>query len=822
MNLNGHPKSGRQQEQLQLFRRVMTTMNNGLIIVRLGRDDAPKLDVLEINPAAMNMLGVASSDFALKELPEGSNELFDREHARQYAEVLRSGSERDLGELCRAGTTNQPNCFAVRALPLSDLHVGILLEDVTPLKEAEKAVSSLRSMCARVHSVLDANTLLDVLIQEAASVLHAESGVAGFCTSEGVSCFRYLAQGELVPPDRCRASGGELLCRMIAAETPYRITDATRDPRVDKEKAVAFGVRSAIGTPFLDERSEIVGFLELHNKIGAPGFDTMDEDQLAVIEQLASIAMRNSADYQKIAEMGRNLRESRERYQILIEGIDAIVWEADAVTHQFSFVSPQAEKVLGYPVEQWFKEPTFLIDKIHPDDREGAIFSRRRGMEKGEDYQLLYRALTADGRYIRVHESVKLISEPTGNKRLRGLMLDITNMVNLEELLRKSESRFRSTFESAGFGIALLDQEGSIIEINPALEQLLGYRETELRALGFFNLNHPEDLETDLQQFREVMNGKIDGYQMEKRFIHRDGRSIWVRLSVSLVRDGSGAPEYAIGMAEDITERKKSEVEIAELLAQVKQNAAELETRVAERTAQLEDTNAELKAFAYTVSHDLRAPLRAVQGYAEIIAAESTFSQEGRDALERILAAARRMDFLIQDLLAYSRLSMQDIVLTPVSLQKVVSDALAHLRLESEGKEFRIEVAQDLPEVQGHSAVLTQVVLNLLSNAIKFMSPNVIPQLQIWAADNGEFHRLFIKDNGIGISAEHQRRIFQIFERLHGTEVYPGTGVGLAIARKGVLRLGGRIGVESELGQGSVFWIDLPRAEHETNPGKRI
>ena len=240
---------------------------------------------------------------------------------------------------------------------------------------------------------------------------------------------------------------------------------------------------------------------------------------------------------------------------------------------------------------------------------------------------------------------------------------------------------------------------------------------------------------------------------------------------------------------------------------------------MAERTAQLQEINEELDAFAYSVSHDLRAPLRAIQSFAEILQENQDKPEdpERGEYLERIIAAARYMDQLVLDLLAYSRLSRQELLLHNVSLAQVVREAADQLALAGEGGGFRLEIADNLPQVRGDHAVLVQVVLNLLSNAVKYVPEGVAPKLGVWAEQADAKVRLFVQDNGIGIAPEDQERIFRVFERLHGVESYQGNGIGLAIARKAVTRLGGRIGVQSQLGEGSRFWIELPRGGEQVS-----
>lgn len=232
-----------------------------------------------------------------------------------------------------------------------------------------------------------------------------------------------------------------------------------------------------------------------------------------------------------------------------------------------------------------------------------------------------------------------------------------------------------------------------------------------------------------------------------------------------------------------------------------------LEQRVAERTAELE-------AFAYSVSHDLRAPLRAMQGFADALLEDysSQLDSPGQEYARRIVAAAQRMDTLILDLLAYSRLGRAEMRLKPVSLAQVVEEALAQLEAEIKKKDAQMAVEKPLPEAVGHYPTLVQVIANLLSNAVKFVAPGVRPHVRVWAEEQEGQVCLWVEDKGIGIAPEYQERIFRVFERLHGIEAYPGTGIGLAIVKKGMERMGGQVGVESQVGQGSRFWVKLNKA----------
>ena len=249
-------------------------------------------------------------------------------------------------------------------------------------------------------------------------------------------------------------------------------------------------------------------------------------------------------------------------------------------------------------------------------------------------------------------------------------------------------------------------------------------------------------------------------------------------------------------------------IEQARLREQLRGYASQLEDKVSEQTAELKRVNAELEAFVYSISHDLRAPLRAIQVMAQALLEEGGGE---RELVERMAAAAERMDRLIADLLAYSRLSRAPIVLGPVDLRRVVEEALDNLQVEVQERGAQIQVEGPLPKVRGHHSTLVQVVSNLLSNGIKFVPPGTRPEVRVWASREGERVRLFVQDNGIGIPKKEHKRIFEIFERLHSVETYPGTGMGLAIVRRGVQKMGGKVGVESAPGRGSRFWVELQR-----------
>jgi len=259
---------------------------------------------------------------------------------------------------------------------------------------------------------------------------------------------------------------------------------------------------------------------------------------------------------------------------------------------------------------------------------------------------------------------------------------------------------------------------------------------------------------------------------------------------------------------------RRRQYQVRDLLAERESIMAGLERRVAERTAELSDTNEQLEAFVYTIAHDLRAPLRAMQAFATLLLNDYAPSLDAmaQNYAERIVRSAERMDKLVIDLLAYGRTARTHLTLTPVPVEAAWKSALAQYEETIARRNARVEVASPLPHVLAHDVTLSQVLANLLSNALKFAKPGQPPHVRIRAEVNGTLARLWVEDNGIGIAPEFQGKLFKVFERLHGRDEYPGTGIGLAIVRRAMERMNGSTGVESALGQGSRFWIELAAA----------
>jgi len=374
------------------------------------------------------------------------------------------------------------------------------------------------------------------------------------------------------------------------------------------------------------------------------------------------------------------------------------------------------------------------------------------------------------------------------------------------------QRHFAAIVESSDDAILSKDLNGVIRSWNQGAESIFGYRAEEVLGKHITILMPPERENEEPAILGRIRRGeRIDHYETIRR--RKDGTLVDISLTVSPIKDASGNVVGASKIARDISLRKRAHEELRATKDQLAQLNQELEERVRARTASLTEALAQMEEFSYTVSHDLRAPARAMKSYAQIVLEDfgQNLEPQARDYLERIIRGGTRMDSLVQDVLTYSSLSRRQLQLQPIRLDKVVSDVIEQYP-QLQPPRCEMTVRAPLLPVCAHESSLAQAISNLLLNAAKFMPPGEHPQITVRTEARGANVRLWVEDNGIGIKREYQHRIFGIFERLPSAVPYEGTGIGLAIVRKAVEKMGGAVGLESDGLTGSRFWIELPPA----------
>jgi len=392
-----------------------------------------------------------------------------------------------------------------------------------------------------------------------------------------------------------------------------------------------------------------------------------------------------------------------------------------------------------------------------------------------------------------------------------ALLLFVRAMARRDaDFLAAERANLDTTLRGIGEAVIAVDTFGRVRFMNRVAERLLGCDEARARAQPLTSVfriaaSRADDealttaLRTVLTERQPVTGVALAGSSPGQPETVRE----WLLNCHPLAVDGQVLG--AVMSMLDVTDLKRAQRALAE-------SNLSLERRIRDRTVQLDDANTELRAFAHTIAHDLRAPLRNVQGYTDALLEDEAgnLSGSGQAFLHRIHAVAQRMDRLVSDLLAYSQLARADLRLQPVDLGRVVQLALQDLDRQIQAGGARIDVPPGLPDVLGNEVVLVQVFDNLLGNAIKFVAPGVRPEIGIAAWAEGDVVTVEVADNGIGIPADKRERVFDVFERLHGEDQYTGTGIGLAIVKKGIERLGGSVSAEPAA-RGTLFRLRLRR-----------
>jgi len=495
------------------------------------------------------------------------------------------------------------------------------------------------------------------------------------------------------------------------------------------------------------------------------------------------------------------LRENEERFRRTFElagsGLAHI-----GMDRRFIRVNPRLCEILGYPEQELLKLRG--KDISHPQDAD-VINRERPRLYSGEidEVRLEKRYIRKDGQVVWVHFSMVVERDAAGGPKYEiAVYEDITARRNAEEALRQSEERYRRTFELASSGLAHVGLDGRFLRVNRRMCEIFGYSEAELCSLTAKDISHPEDRDAADVPRARVIAGDIDSARLEKRYIRKDGRVVWVAIAIAMERDAAGRPLYAISVLDDVTERKQAEAALREAHEDLKRS------------------NSELEQFAYVASHDLQEPLRMVSSYTQLLGRRyaGKLDADAAEFMGYIVDGAARMKQLIEDLLAYSRVGMRAKELKPVELSAALRRALANLKVAMD--EAGGSVTHDpLPSLPADEVQLAQVFQNLIGNALKFRSP-AAPRIHVGVAEKDAHFEISVRDNGIGIEPQYFERIFMLFQRLHNKGEYPGTGIGLAIVKKVVERHGGHIRVESKPGEGSAFIFTLRKEEGGHDNGR--
>jgi PAS domain S-box-containing protein len=536
-----------------------------------------------------------------------------------------------------------------------------------------------------------------------------------------------------------------------------------------------------------------------------------------------------------------------------------------------------AETLFGYTTQEALGRQISLIIPPSREREASDILARIRSGEHLEHYQTERRC--KDGRIVQISLTISPICDAEGRTvGASKIARDVTDLHDAQEVLRQRTRMLEGVNRMSGQLVAELDLQRIVKSVTqagrevsgaelavffcdeasiglgapPARFTLSGAAASEFQRFGLSRSSavlaptfrgegvvRSENLATD-ERFRSAFaesEPSIASY-LAVPVISRAGevfgalvlahREVGVfseeteRIVLAIAAQAAMAIDNAKlyhALERELGEKRRTEVELLLAQTQLQAHAALLEQRVAERTQSLREAITQMEEFSYTVSHDLRAPLRAMNTYAQALVEDygAQLDDTARHYLERIQRSSQRMEKLTHDVLSYSRIGRGEVRLAPINLDALLRD-MVYQYTEFQVPHADLQIERPLHEVLGHEVSLGQCIANLLTNAVKFVAPGVRPAIRVYTERQGDLVRLWICDNGIGIDPQYQARLFQVFERLHGRQHYEGTGIGLAIVRKGVEKMGGRCGVESDGLHGSRFWIELPSAPASSSP----
>jgi PAS domain S-box-containing protein len=634
-----------------------------------------------------------------------------------------------------------------------------IINDITDRKQAELALQQSEQ---RYRSLIQATAQI---VWNTAADGHVVAEMPSWGAFTGQSFEEYRGWGwlEAIHPDD-RARTNDMWLASVTNLTTFAMEQRLR--RYDGEYRY-MNVRSV---PILNETGSVLEWVGTHTDITDR---KQDEANLRRSEEFNRRILENNKDCIKVLDLEGRLLYMNDGGRKLME------------INDFAAI-----------------DRSFWLEFWRGSDLESArsAFAMAKG---GEVSKFEGQCSTATGVPKSWQVTVAPIFDDRGQvEQILSISHDITNRIQSELAIRESEDRFRSTFEQAAVGVAHVSLDGRWLLVNQKLCEIVGYTEAELLNLDFQSITYPADLAQDVENIRQILAGEIQVIKFEKRYIHKQGHTVWINLTGTVRYNDAGEPLYFIASFENIDERKQAEF------------ALQAQTiTLAKTTALAERRNQELDQFAHIVSHDLKAPLRAIANLSEWIEEdlEGKIEPETQTNLELMRSRVYRMENLINGLLDYARVGQTPASLNTFSVEDLLAEIIDSLNIPPS---FTLELPIDLPPLTSNRTLLSQVFANLIGNACKHHDrPD--GQIQITAEPAAQIWTFTVTDDGPGIAAPDQERAFGIFQTLAARDKKENTGIGLSIVKKIVESQGGKISIisptDSERGNGTTFrftWID--------------
>jgi PAS domain S-box-containing protein len=570
----------------------------------------------------------------------------------------------------------------------------------------------------------------------------------------------------------------------------------------------------------------VVGLANHTVLVAKDGREIPIDDSAAPILDAAGTLMGAIMVFRDVSEQ-RTAEIARRRLAAIVQDSDDAIISKDLNGTIITW-NRGAERIFGYSAAEAIGQPITIVIPPERTSEEQDILARLGRGERVDHFETVRK--TKEGR--EIHVSLTISPMRDAENQIIGaskIAQDITERKRVEEALRETGARNTAILQSALDAIIVIDHESKVLEFNPAAEKIFGFSRSQIVGRVMAEFIIPERFRAGhyrgLARFLASGEGPALRKRLELPALRSNGEEFPAELAIVPI-PGSIPPTFT-GFLRDLSEFKRNQEALERAQEELVKANRSLEDKVGQRTASLQQSLKSMETVLYSIAHDLRAPNRAMEGFAQLLAREygDKLDNTGGSYIKRISDAALKNDRLICDLLEFGRLAHAELPMGNVDTGQSVRRALQDLEEQIQGKEASIELGNKWPVVWGNDSVLNQIITNLLSNALKFVHSNSRPQIRIWCEEPGienEMVRLCIRDRGIGMPAEIHERLFQPFQRGTTDPRYQGTGMGLAIVHKAAERLGGKVGFTSTAGKGTCFWVELlpghrvePRRAHE-------
>ena len=686
--------------------------------------------------------------------------------------------------------------------------VVVVVRDVTDRHQANQALKRQRSVFKNIAEAAllakDATELSQIIIEGLLEPLGFEFGIFRLYDEKRnilrPSAMAGNTTGLVIDDLPCTDELAQqfLMVKTALEKKPHLVPEVPYGPESPShmQRLISIGAKSAVSLPILDEDERLLGVASFATR-EVRRYDQDDSELFSTISNMLSTVLER-----KLAETALIMSERRYRELLtdMAEGIgivdlnERVVFANQSLAGMLGFDSP--ESMVGVS----------LVDLVQPDELEDLL-KQTRIRTQGVSSRYSLRMIRQDGQ-VRI---VRVSAVPSRNDEGEidgavAIMNDVTEQIRAEEALKDSEARFRSVFESTPVAMHLLEltEDGHLmlVDANLAADRLMRSQHEGLIGRTVESIDWPESAvltkQKVLRKYRETMEKGTHWFAEE--VLRKDTGEIAMALQVNSYRTSS---RTMVASFLDVTERARAEDEVRKL-------NTELSRRVEQRTAELAAANKELESFAYTVSHDLRAPLRTLDGFSKALIEDypDRLDETGLDYLRRIRSAATRMGSLIEDILALSRVTRADMEKSSVDLSLLAEEVLADLKSTHPDRDVNV-ILSSLLTARCDRRLMKLALHNLLENAWKFTKNEEDARIEIGSVTQDGEVVFYVRDNGAGFDMRYQEKLFKPFQRLHSSEEFEGSGIGLATVLRIISRHGGRIWAESDINEGSTFYFTL-------------